>query len=172
MSSHFLRHGCCFTKLREAQNISQTFITEFSDLLEQYTTVPGNLLIMGDFNIHYDQPNNTDVSRLRTLLHDNRPWQVIHEPTHQKGHTLDWLVVREDCCLHQAGVMDLANADHKAVVCQLPVEHPKRRKRSVTSRNLKTIDLENVQTDVCSFCLLYTSPSPRDRHRSRMPSSA
>ena len=24
----------------------------------------------------------------------------------------------------------------------------------------------------CHFCLLYTSPSPRDRTRSRMPSSA
>ena len=26
--------------------------------------------------------------------------------------------------------------------------------------------------DQCDFCLLYTSPSPRDRTRSRMPSSA
>ena len=26
--------------------------------------------------------------------------------------------------------------------------------------------------DLCSICLLYTSPSPRDRTRSRMPSSA
>ena len=24
----------------------------------------------------------------------------------------------------------------------------------------------------CNFCLLYTSPSPRDRQKSRMPSSA
>ena len=29
-----------------------------------------------------------------------------------------------------------------------------------------------VQTDMCTPCLLYTSPSPRDRTRSRMPSSA
>ena len=27
-------------------------------------------------------------------------------------------------------------------------------------------------TEVCKDCLLYTSPSPRDRTRSRMPSSA
>ena len=27
----------------------------------------------------------------------------------------------------------------------------------------------NIQTDIC---LLYTSPSPRDAHESRMPSSA
>ena len=108
-----------------------------TDLLEQYITAPGDLLTTGDFSFHYDQPNRTDVSRLRTLLHDNRLRQVIHKPTHQKGHTLDWLVVREDCSLYQADVMDLALPDHKAVVCQLPVEHTKRSKRSVTSRNLK-----------------------------------
>ena len=34
---------------------------------------------------------------------------------------------------------------------QLPFEHPKRPKRSVTSRNLKKINLQNFQTDVCSF---------------------
>jgi len=130
---------------------AQTFITEFSDLLEQYITAPGDLLITEDFNFHYDQPNSTDVSRPRILLHDNRLRQVIHERTHQKGHTLDRLVVSEDCSLHQAGVTDLALADHKAVVCQLPFEHPKRPKRSVTSRNLKKIDLQNFQTDVCSF---------------------
>ena len=41
----------------------------------------------------------------------------------------------------------------------------------VDSINLKNEDLrlEYAQT---LFCLLYTSPSPRDRTRSRMPSSA
>ena len=32
-------------------------------------------------------------------------------------------------------------------------------------------DREN-EGDLCIICLLYTSPSPRDRTRSRMPSSA
>ena len=30
----------------------------------------------------------------------------------------------------------------------------------------------DIETDVPNLCLLYTSPSPRDRTRSRMPSSA
>ena len=30
----------------------------------------------------------------------------------------------------------------------------------------------NVHSDVWATCLLYTSPSPRDRQKSRMPSSA
>ena len=30
----------------------------------------------------------------------------------------------------------------------------------------------DYETEVCDICLLYTSPSPRDMRRSRMPSSA
>ena len=30
----------------------------------------------------------------------------------------------------------------------------------------------NVTDELCKFCLLYTSPSPRDGTKSRMPSSA
>ena len=29
-----------------------------------------------------------------------------------------------------------------------------------------------ISVDICLACLLYTSPSPRDRQKSRMPSSA
>ena len=32
--------------------------------------------------------------------------------------------------------------------------------------------LRNVTNGVTTICLLYTSPSPRDRQKSRMPSSA
>ena len=39
--------------------------------------------------------------------------------------------------------------------------------RDMTDQMLDTMDLEREKG-----CLLYTSPSPRDRTRSRMPSSA
>ena len=35
-----------------------------------------------------------------------------------------------------------------------------------------TLELQSQQTALFTTCLLYTSPSPRDRTRSRMPSSA
>ena len=51
----------------------------------------------------------------------------------------------------------------------------------ITAQGLPTInsineieDLKNIKKiiDKYSVCLLYTSPSPRDRQKSRMPSSA
>ena len=37
---------------------------------------------------------------------------------------------------------------------------------------LLALDPQRWQIDLLSVCLLYTSPSPRDRQKSRMPSSA
>ena len=38
--------------------------------------------------------------------------------------------------------------------------------------NENTAAIENLRNDVSGACLLYTSPSPRDKRQSRMPSSA
>ena len=47
---------------------------------------------------------------------------------------------------------------------------------NITDQNIEQIVKEKVQRivsrDVSKSCLLYTSPSPRDRQKSRMPSSA
>ena len=46
------------------------------------------------------------------------------------------------------------------------------RAASVTSRMKgRDADVEHALAELCA-CLLYTSPSPRDRQKSRMPSSA
>ena len=39
-------------------------------------------------------------------------------------------------------------------------------------RNTRDVDLLLREEDLDAACLLYTSPSPRDRQKSRMPSSA
>ena len=46
--------------------------------------------------------------------------------------------------------------------------------RAAQCFNLKSTKLSRLHNDanIITFCLLYTSPSPRDRQKSRMPSSA
>ena len=43
---------------------------------------------------------------------------------------------------------------------------------SVAAANLLKLGHSVVVIEKSHFCLLYTSPSPRDRQKSRMPSSA
>ena len=52
--------------------------------------------------------------------------------------------------------------------------HPERPARvvAITEKLKKRNDLIWDKPKKFNFCLLYTSPSPRDRQKSRMPSSA
>ena len=45
------------------------------------------------------------------------------------------------------------------------------RTAKIVAEKLESFGIE-VETGIAGTCLLYTSPSPRDRTRSRMPSSA
>ena len=55
----------------------------------------------------------------------------------------------------------------------LPVEKLLAEPAPITEKALTNAYLKTpVETSVNTYCLLYTSPSPRDRQKSRMPSSA
>ena len=44
---------------------------------------------------------------------------------------------------------------------------------TISERSIQNLEAAMADSDnLTQFCLLYTSPSPRDRTRSRMPSSA
>ena len=49
---------------------------------------------------------------------------------------------------------------------------PTNKAAMVLNNRLEAVGLPQLARTLHSTCLLYTSPSPRDRQRSRMPSSA
>ena len=57
------------------------FIQQFSSLLEVVTTLPGHLLIMGDFNIRWDKPNNSEHIEFADLIDTFGLKQLVNEPT-------------------------------------------------------------------------------------------
>ena len=76
-------------------------------------------------------------------------------------------------CPEQAiisGVMDDPSSEISGLLARLPVTARKPEKG--TQPNLFYIDADEASLNPSSTCLLYTSPSPRDKRQSRMPSSA
>ena len=65
--------------------------------------------------------------------------------------------------------MEKAKEARATGVSPYPAFRPHVEKGKKASRE---IDVTYTNTKVLNICLLYTSPSPRDRQRSRMPSSA
>ena len=60
-----------------------------------------------------DIEQKPDVIQFNTLLHEHNFDQLIHEPTHVKGHTLDLLIVRKPChSISNVCVRNICISDH------------------------------------------------------------
>ena len=87
------------------------FFTEFTQLLEW--TISEKCIIAGDINIHCDREEDRHTVQLNNLLMAFNLTQIIHEPTHRKGHTLDIVIARlDDTQIGGVEVTDIELSDH------------------------------------------------------------
>jgi hypothetical protein len=70
---------------------------------------------VGDFNIHVDNPTNSMAGKFLSLLDSLGLAQLVRDPTHLDGHTLDLIISRvDDIMVTRCSVSDLIE-DHFAV---------------------------------------------------------
>ena len=70
------------------------FLDNFNGYMEGYISNPGNVLLMGDFNFHIDDPADRSARRFLSLIRDTGVYQHVVGPTHVSGHTLDLVFTR------------------------------------------------------------------------------
>ena len=117
------------------------FFTEFSTILTHLCTLSPNIMLMGDFNIHFDNTINTQYNEFKSILDSADLVQFVKFPTHNKGHILDLV-----CC---SGVkpfnftsIESSISDHKPILFNISLPLAKvKSQRSVSFRNIKNIDL-------------------------------
>uniref|UniRef100_A0A8C1LVW7 Reverse transcriptase domain-containing protein n=2 Tax=Cyprinus carpio TaxID=7962 RepID=A0A8C1LVW7_CYPCA len=119
---------------------NSVFQQEFSTFLTSLCSLSPNVVLVGDFNIHVDNTENSCSREFLSCLDSFGLQQFINVPTHSKGHTLDLV-----CC---SGVIpgncttsDLSLSDHLLVSfnVSLSVFKPNL-SRTITFRNIKNID--------------------------------
>ena len=71
------------------------FIDDFTLLLESLASSTGRLIIVGDFNIHWDDLENQERIKFADFLDMFGLEQHISQTTHSKGHILDFIVSRQ-----------------------------------------------------------------------------
>ena len=87
------------------------FFKEFRQLLE--LTISEKCIIAGDINIHCDKKDDCHTRQLYNLLEAFDLTQMITEPTHRKGHTIDVLIARlEDTEIGNIEITDIGLSDH------------------------------------------------------------
>ena len=127
------------------------FLTEFGHLLEDMLTSPMELIIMGDFNIHCDRPDNHDTMAFTNFLESCGLKQHVQKQTHtcNRGHVLDLIITYSSLdIIKYVEVFDLTISDHFLVTCTLDVHKHTHKRTSLAYRKIKNIDVTRFAQDV------------------------
>jgi len=126
-----------------------TFVDEFTDFIHTKENARGKLLIFGDINIHFDQASDTEANKIKSYLDSLSLEQLITVPTHNRGHTLDWVIVRKsENILKTTDVVDLQMSDHFPIFCELDLARPKRQMIKKQCRNIRDINRQKFMDDI------------------------
>ena len=151
-SSHSLYIILVYRPYPSAQNGLTTaqFLDEFDSFLDHVNLLPGKVLLLGDFNIHVNHPEKSEVNRFLSGLSDIGMEQHVDKPTHRCGNTLDLLVTRQGDDLIKSVTVDnrTFTKDHYFINCTLNVSKPTAIKTTQTIRKYKNIDHEAFSKDL------------------------
>ena len=118
------------------------------------------MIIIGDFNLHFENSNDIYVKNFKTLIGEHGLDQAINGPTHIKGHTLDLILIRSDVHgepIANINISDMGLSDHFVISFQLFSGKLPAQKKCVTSRNIKSIDIETFKESL-NFSLAHHNP--------------
>lgn len=118
------------------------FLDEFEDFLAEMTTSHNNIIILGDFNIHWDFAGNSSVETFKSLTDTFEMEQHIVTATHRDKHTLDLIMTSSSISSHVNNIkaQDIHISDHYLITCSLKTMKITISRTQKNSRKLKSID--------------------------------
>jgi hypothetical protein len=122
------------------------FLEEFEDFLAEMITRQERIILLGDFNIHWDDAENSGVKTFRSLIDTFQLKQHIDTPTHRDGHTLDLIMTSSSITPHvnSIEVQDIHLSDHYLVTFSLRTKKEAIPRIQKNSRKLKSISITSM----------------------------
>ena len=106
-------------------------------------------IIVGDFNFHFDNKTQVNTKKMVNILDTFNLTQSVEEPTHRRGHILDWIAHRQDDNLIESiSVSQDLISDHYCVISDLSIRLPDQPVMYKNIRNLRSIDRQALQQDL------------------------
>ena len=108
------------------QSSFSQFFEEFSGLLTDTVVQNGRPLVLGDFNIHVDDPQCSEVRQILDLFDSANITQHVTRATHKHGHTLDLVLTRSEEAgfIKTVQVVDPVISDHSMVLLDVATSKP------------------------------------------------
>ena len=135
------------------------FSSDFSDILEDYTSYHGNLLLLGDLNFYVDDSEDKSAQPFVSLLSEAELQQHVVGSTQISGHTLDLVISRTSDQLILNTEISTMMSDHNWVHSTMSYEHPAWPVKELSFRKLRNINHHKFESDIMSSTLVTNSSS-------------
>ena len=127
------------------------FTEQLPDLLDYVNSLPGFVCLVGDMNIHFDNPLQSLTKQTLSTPSLYSLVQVINKPTHRCGHIIDWVIVRPDDDIHRkSAVTDSLESDHYCTKSYFNISVSKPSTLYRTVRNIANIDRPSFIAELSS----------------------
>ena len=136
---------------RKQEVAFSSFELEFGGLMDKLLNRGEMMLIVGDFYVWAEVEENSEAQKLTTLMNACGLSQIVQEPTHREGHTLDHVYVNEcELELHHEVVSETFGlvTDHLPIKITIPSPPTQNENKVITYRKLKDVNVEAFREDL------------------------
>ena len=129
------------------------FLEEFPDLLDHTNLLRGKSIILGDFNVPFNNKDHYLTKQVLDLSDSFGYNQAVNEPTfYRSGNIIDWVLYKEtDDLLLSCYLNHFLSSDHAAVICEMNLDRPARKPVFKKIREIKAINITAFKDDVKVF---------------------
>ena len=135
---------------RPPSSNTSDFLNEFEDLVTSFAIIPGRLLILGDFNIHFDDALSPGVSRITNIMASTGLVQHMTGSTHRSSHTLDVVISRKEDTILTSPAVILPNtfSDHHTIIFSIEGDAPRLPTNKWRGRDYRHVNLDLFKSDL------------------------
>ena len=136
----------------QSQTTNHDFLDEFTDWIAEYIMNNTNVIILGDFNLHVNDPNDDNamnfVEKTQALALEH-----VKFPTHTPGNMLDLVFTELFKGLKiQQCTQDDYILDHCIIKCNLTIKRPEITRKVLSYHKPKDINIQHMVDSINLNC--------------------
>ena len=133
----------------QSQRTNHVFLDEFTDWIAEYIMNDTNVILLGDFNLHVNDPNDDNAMNFIETTQALALKKHVKFPTHTSGNTLDLvLTVLFNGLKIQQRTQDDFISDHCIVKCNFTIKRPDIKRKVLSYCKLKGINIQHVVNSI------------------------
>jgi hypothetical protein len=139
------------------------FLAEFEGCLtDLFVHIQTDLVILGDFNMHWDSADDANITKFKDLLYILNMKQHVNQSTHKKNHTLDLILTSREASerVSNVEVNDVNISDHYLVTFDLQLAKEPAKKTQRVCRKFKRMNKDALCESLTQNTTNVTAPPP------------